>query len=195
MEETAERLSEIVDFRSMLFVEGDQALTQVKAVDAAYPILGEVVLDPPIPLSQALADNGAVVDRVLADRLGLSAGDVFRLGTTEFRLSAILLREPDSAVGGLGLGPRTILRTEDLEESGLLAAGTLFETEYRLLLPPEADLDAVEARVQEGLDGAGARWQVCGSVGRVSGPRGACRSDRRRCRDCGRRAQLPRWQD
>ena len=159
MEETAERLSEIVDFRSMLFVEGDQALTQVKAVDAAYPILGEVILDPPIPLSQALADNGAVVDRVLADRLGLSAGDVFRLGTTEFRLSAILLREPDSAVGGLGLGPRTILRTEDLEESGLLAAGTLFETEYRLLLPPEADLDAVEARVQEGLDGAGARWQ------------------------------------
>ena len=76
----ATRVAEIVDFRSLAVVPGpdgaERALTQVKGVDAAYPVYGEVVLDPPMPLAEALngtgAGPGAVMDRVLADRLELS---------------------------------------------------------------------------------------------------------------------------
>ena len=53
MQETATAVSETVDFRSMAVVgEGDTAergLTQIKAVDDAYPLLGTVGLDPQIP--------------------------------------------------------------------------------------------------------------------------------------------------
>ena len=142
----ADHISETVDFRSMAVVErGDtteRGLTQIRAVDDAYPLVGEVTLDPNMPLDAALADYGGVMERVLADRLGLAPGDAFRLGEQDFTLRAILDRYPDNAAGGFGLGPRTIVLTEDLAESGLLAEGTLFSTQYRLDLPAGADLQA-----------------------------------------------------
>lgn len=163
MERIALAVSEVVDFRSMA-VRGDEtALTQVKAVDDAYPLLGSVALDPPIPLAQALAAEGgipgAVLDRVLVDRLGLAIGDTFRLGTQDFRLSAVLLREPDSATQGFTLGPRTMVLTRDLAQSGLIGPGSLYETEYRLRLPPGTDLAQAEAAAEAALADHGMRWQ------------------------------------
>ncbi|MEL6518206.1 MAG: FtsX-like permease family protein, partial [Pseudomonadota bacterium] len=167
MEGVADEVSEIVDFRSMAVVERgettERGLTQVKGVDAAYPIYGETVLEPAMPLAQALDGAGdlpgAVMDRVLVDRLGLRAGDTFRMGTQDFHLSAILAREPDGAAGGFGLGPRTLVRTEALADSGLLQPGTLFETAYRLRLPSEADVAALATEAETALEGAGLRWQ------------------------------------
>ena len=143
MDATAEDVSEIVDFRSMVVVdrdgEAERGLTQVKGVDGVYPIYGEIALDPTMPLADALAGDGnlpgAVMDGVLMDRLGLAPGDQIRLGTQNFVLSAALTREPDGAGGNFGLGPRTLVRTEDLRESGLLQPGTLYETAYRLKQP------------------------------------------------------------
>ena len=82
MAERASRVAEVVDFRSMAVVgEGDaaeRALTQVKGVDALYPLTGAVVLEPAVPLADALAGSGglpgAVMDKVLVDRLGLTVG-------------------------------------------------------------------------------------------------------------------------
>ena len=124
--------------------------------------MGEVVLDPPIPLPDALAGSdslpGAVMERVLKDRLGLEAGDTFRLGTQEFILSATLVTEPDSAAGGFALGPRTIVRTDDLANSSLLGAGTLFSTKYRLDLPDAAPLEALENEAETLFETSGLRW-------------------------------------
>ena len=152
--------SEIVDFRSMAVFGVDRTLTQVKAVDADYPLLGETVLKPDMPLSQALDGQngmpGAVLDPVLIERLGMSIGTVFNLGATEFVLMASLEREPDAS-GGFNFGPRSIVRTVDLADSGLLQPGTLFETEYKMILPEDADLDALEADVESTFTGA--RWR------------------------------------
>ncbi|WP_170573962.1 ABC transporter permease [Ruegeria atlantica] len=166
MEQAATDVSEVVDFRSMAVVrqgeETQRALTQVKSVDAAYPLLGTPVLEPDQPLSTALGGKqglpGAVMDPVLIDRLGLSVGDRFALGTQEFILTAALVHEPDGAADGFGLGPRTLVRTEDLRASGLLAAGTLFATKYRLNLPPETDLSALSDVARQSFDGTGMRW-------------------------------------
>ncbi|MCZ8078530.1 MAG: ABC transporter permease [Rhodobacteraceae bacterium] len=161
MEGIADRVSEIVDFRSMAVVGEETALTQIKAVDDAYPLLGALELEAGT-LAEALAVQdgapGAVMDKVLVDRLGLTPGDKFRLGVKEFRLGAVLLREPDSANGGFSLGPRTIVRTVDLAGSGLLEPGSLFETEYRLVLPPGTDLAAMERRAEAEFANAGMGW-------------------------------------
>ncbi|WP_212524862.1 FtsX-like permease family protein [Actibacterium sp. MT2.3-13A] len=163
MAEKAARVSGIVDFRSMAVVEragrAERALTQVKGVDDAYPLYGAVALDPPMPLGRALEGDRAVMARVLADRLGLAVGDSFRLGAKEFTLSAFLERAPDDAGGGFGLGPPTLLRTEALEGAGLLAPGTLFETEYRLALAPGSDLAALEAEAEGLFRDTGMRWR------------------------------------
>ncbi|MFK7871262.1 MAG: ABC transporter permease [Roseobacter sp.] len=166
MAQTADALSEIVDFRSMAVVERaadtERALTQVKAVDNAYPLIGTVRLDPDMPLGTALAGQnnlpGAVMERVLTDRLGLALGDVFRLGTQKFILMASLIQEPDNASGGFGLGPRTIVTTASLKNSTLISPGTLFSTKYRLDLPDDADLAALETEVRAQFAQSGARW-------------------------------------
>ncbi len=167
MERVATRVSEVADFRSMLVVErgGDteRGLTQVKAVDGAWPLYGEVGLDPAIPLGEALAGDGrrpgAVIAPALADRLALEPGDTFRIGTQDFVLSALLTREPDDAGDGFGLGPRTLVLKEALGESSLLAPGTLFDSHYRLALPEGADLAALETEAAARFRDTGMRWR------------------------------------
>jgi putative ABC transport system permease protein len=167
LDSLAKAVSEVTDFRSMLVKgQGDTAergLTQVKSVDAAYPLIGRIELSPAMPLSQALAGSdglpGAVVHPLLIDRMGLQIGDTFRLGTQEFRLMAAIMREPDAGADGFGLGPRTIVATEALANAGLLTAGSLYSTEYRMLLPEGSDLDATRAQALAAFEGAGARWR------------------------------------
>ncbi len=166
MAETAQRVSEIVDFRSMAVADKDtgteRALTQVKAVDDAYPLVGQVRLEPEMSLPDAFAGigdlPGAVMDPALIDRMGLATGDRFALGTQDFILMAALTYEPDGAADGFGLGPRTLVLTKDLQASGLLAPGTLFSTKYRLNLPIGADLAGLSEQAQDAFDGTGMRW-------------------------------------
>lgn len=161
--EVADVVSETVDFRSMAVVgdgqTAERGLTQVRAVDDAYPLVGAVTLDPVMAIDDALANHGGVMERVLADRLGLVPGDQFRLGTTDFTLRAILVRYPDNASAGFGLGPRTIVKTADLADAGLIVEGTLFDTQYRLRLPEGTDLEALENRAEDAFGNAGMRWR------------------------------------
>lgn len=166
MDANAQAVSEIAEFRSMAVVERgetvERALTQIKAVDDAYPLVGEITLRPEMSLVDAFAAQdglpGAVMDRVLADRLGLQQGDDFRLGTQSFRLTALVASEPDDAGGGFGLGPRTLVRTVDLAQSSLLQPGTLFNSKYRLVLPDGAALSTLETAARAEFDGTGMRW-------------------------------------
>ncbi|WP_114966603.1 ABC transporter permease [Alkalilacustris brevis] len=168
MEGRAARVSEIVDFRSMVVIDGaegpERALSQVKGVDDGWPLVGAVVLEPDMPVGDALGEQasglpGAVMDRLLVDRLGLVPGDTFRLGTQEFELTAILVSEPDRATGGFGVGPPTVVRTEALAGSQLLEPGTLFDSRYRLQLAPGTDLEALRAEAEAAFSDTGMRWR------------------------------------
>jgi putative ABC transport system permease protein len=163
MEDIATRVSGIADFRSMAVTgEGARELTQVKAVDSAYPLIGEVGLAPDMPLDTALAGRdglpGAVMEPVLATRLDISPGETFRLGEQKFRLMAEITREPDPSRAGFGLGPRSIVSRDALAGSGLLSEGSLFSSKYRLDLPPGTDLAALEQEAMAALEGSGMRW-------------------------------------
>ncbi len=158
----SDRQSEIVDFRSMAVMgTGDdttRALTQVKGVDGHYPLYGKAVLSPNMPLAHALDEQGAVMQQVLIDRLGLRVGDKFRLGVKEFTLRAALIREPDNASVGFGLGPRIIVAKTALSDSGLLEPGSIFKTKYRMILPENTDLGQMQANAEQLFQDSGARW-------------------------------------
>ncbi|MEP2029551.1 MAG: FtsX-like permease family protein [Paracoccaceae bacterium] len=166
MTQNALTVSEVVDFRSMAVAtrgsETERGLTQVKSVDGIYPLIGEVVLTPEMPLDVAFEgqDNlpGAVMHRALIDRMGMDIGDTFALGTQNFVLMAELTAEPDAAAGGFTLGPRTIVATQSLENSGLIAPGTRFETKYRLQLPEGTDLAALEEEAEAQFQNSGLDW-------------------------------------
>ncbi len=159
----AQRLSETADFRSMATAHDTHALTQVRAVDADYPLFGAVTLDPPMPLDAALAGRdglpGTVMEPALATRLGVAAGDRVDIGGGSFVLMALLDSYPDNAAGGFGFGPRSIARMTDLQAAGLLSPGTLFSTQYRLDLPDGINLDTLGAEADRLWRDTGLRWQ------------------------------------
>ena len=159
MQATGARVSETVDFRSMIVKGDERGLTQVRGVDDLYPLIGSVTLEPAMPIAEALADNGIVMDPILIARMGLTLGDQVGLGTATLTLRAALEVEPDAAGSGFGLGPRSLVSMTSLDGSGLLAPGTLFDSQYRLDLPENADLGALEARALEAFRDTGLRWR------------------------------------
>ncbi|MEM9434987.1 MAG: FtsX-like permease family protein [Pseudomonadota bacterium] len=167
MARNALEVSEIADFRSMLVARtqgnDERALTQVKAVDGLYPLYGTIELEPAQPLERALAPQdgvpGLVADPVLVARIGAEIGDKVSLGGQDFILTAALRRAPDEAAAGFALGPRSLVALSALEGSGLLAPGTLFDSEYRLRLSGDTDLDALLSEFEQNLPNSGIRWR------------------------------------
>jgi putative ABC transport system permease protein len=146
--------------------DGRAALVEVKAVDAAYPLYGAVVLEPRQPLAEALAQRdgafGAAADPALLARLDLKPGGRIAIGAATIEIRAILRSEPDKLAGGIGFGPRLLISESALRASGLLQPGSVVRWHYRLRLPDndatDAAVRAVTAATQAQLPEAG--WEV-----------------------------------
>jgi putative ABC transport system permease protein len=141
-------------------------LIEVKAVDGSYPLVGAVVTDPAMPLSDLFAQNGgafgAAVDPTLLERLDLKPGDRITIGNITVELRAALKSEPDKIGGNLGLGPRVLMSEAALRATGLLLPGSLVRWQYRLRLPgndaSDGAVTALEKQVQQDLPDAG--WEI-----------------------------------
>ena len=127
--------------------ETDQALVELKAVDAAWPLYGAIVTEPITPLPDVLAGQGTVyggaAPQTLFERLSLKIGDRLKLGSIEVELRAVLITEPDAAADGFGFAPRLLFSAAALEASALIQPGSLVEHGYKIALPIGTDAKAV----------------------------------------------------
>ena len=125
---------------------GDATLVEMKAVDGAYPLFGQPVLDPPVTLVDALAQRegafGAVADPTLVARLELKPGARLTIGNATIEVRATLTSEPDKLAGGIGFGPRLLVSQDALRATGLLQPGSLVRWHYRVRLPANDATDA-----------------------------------------------------
>lgn len=127
-----------VSMRSMARLEdaSDQTLVEIKAVDQHYPLYGELVTAPAMPLGEILDFRdgmyGAAVQDILLSRLGLRIGDVVNVGNTRFQLRAVLDSEPDAASEGFGFAPRLLVSLEGLNSAGLIQPGSLYSVAYKI---------------------------------------------------------------
>ncbi len=128
--------------------DGRRVVVALKAVDEAYPLYGEVALEPPLALEEALADQGVVVERGLLSRLGLALGDPLRIGAADFVIRAVILREPDRIGGYVSLGPRAMIRLDQLAAHETILPGSLARYSYSLALPDPGAAEAVLARLR-----------------------------------------------
>ncbi len=115
---------ESISMRGMAYAlkngkEDERQLVELKAVDGLYPLYGKVGLSPNIKLADALKCIrdvcGAVAEQTLLDRLHISRGGLMRIGTQNFRLTAVLASEPDRISGGFSLGPHVMVSDEGAE--------------------------------------------------------------------------------
>ena len=155
------RRSDAVRTNAMAFgAEGRRVVVSLKAVDDAYPLYGEVELEPALDIEAALAGGGAVVEPGLLARLGVALGDRIQIGEATFTVRATVVREPDRLGGFVSIGPRVMIRLADLERTEVILPGSLASYDYRFALPPGMDAAAVLADLQRRHPDA--RWRARG---------------------------------
>lgn len=158
------RLSEVVSMRAMaVSPAGERTLVELKAVDGAYPLYGDLVLDPP----GGLAPGTVVVERVVAERLGLALGDTIRLGEQAFRLGGLIRIEPDKVSRPVILGPRAMIALADVPATRLIQPGSLVTYEYRIALAPGVDRGAFRAALRDAFPDGG--WRIRGAEAATPG--------------------------
>jgi putative ABC transport system permease protein len=159
------RVSEVVDIAARATAADKSALIGLRAIDAGYPLVGSVVVEPAPglagPLAALLAPKdgvyGAVAEPLLFDRLGLRPGDVVRIGNASFRLAGTLEQLPDQALRGFQIGATVLVSTRSLPATGLLGPGVIARYRYKILLSGTSYADAA-AEIRQRFAGAG--WQV-----------------------------------
>ncbi|HQT76424.1 MAG: glycosyl transferase family 1 [Rhodospirillales bacterium 20-64-7] len=129
--------SDVTMMRSMLVApSGERQLIELKAVDAAWPLVGQPTIRPVEPLARAIERHdgryGLLTEQVVLDRLKLHVGDTARLGNATFSVAGVLTHEPDRVATASILGPRVLIAAEALPATGLISPGSMVRYAIRL---------------------------------------------------------------
>ncbi|TNF91652.1 MAG: FtsX-like permease family protein, partial [Gammaproteobacteria bacterium] len=135
------QVSSSVSLRTAIFIDDDPQLVELKAVDSAYPLRGQLERASEVTgdrtVTREIPERGRVwVDTKLARLVGQSID----LGETSFDTSWLLTFEPDRGGAIFNLAPRVLMNIEDLEATGLVVPGS--RVRYRLMFAgAQADLN------------------------------------------------------
>ena len=130
-------VSRVVELRTMLRTGSGRAqLIELLSADDAYPLYGEVLLEPGGALVDTLALRdgtwGAAIDASLATRLDLKPGDRVAIGDLELVVRAVTVRQPDRSLRA-DWGAAPVLVAEGaLMATGLVQPLSRVEYRYRI---------------------------------------------------------------
>lgn len=152
-------VSEVIRMRAMAIQPetGASLLSELKGVDAAYPLYGKLTLKPGALASRPKGSDVAIAEG-LADRLGLKPGSQFRMGEASFRVIGIVDEEPDRSGAGFTFGPAVIADMDGLAATQLVQPGSLFSASYRIRLKPGITPESATTAINTQFKGAG--WEV-----------------------------------
>lgn len=130
-------VSLLTELDTMLGTEdGDFLRVELQTADAAYPLYGELRLQPGRTLADITAFAGerwgVAIDPVLAETLGIGVGDTVFIGALEMTVRGLILEQPDRALSAEWRGAPVLLAADAVEAAGLLQPGSRIEYEYRV---------------------------------------------------------------
>ncbi|MFB2593788.1 ABC transporter permease [Paracoccus sp. p4-l81] len=147
------QVSGVIRMRSMVSHDGTRALAELRAVDGAWPLLGQPRFTPDLSAQQVLAGRdgrpGAAMAADLAARLGIAPGDHFDLAGQDLVLMALIDRLPDGLGGSVAFAP-VVLAPFAVGEA-LAQPGAFYETAFRLNPDDNRPLAAVRADLERAL--------------------------------------------
>lgn len=141
----AGRLSLVREFDTMVSSASGEGFIRAGILipDAAYPLYGELQLEPNQPLASLTAHRdgmwGAVIDPMLAERLGQSIGDEIEIGAATFRITGLIRAQPDRSLNANWSGLPIMISEQALEATQLIRPGSRVDYEYRLQTERELD--------------------------------------------------------
>lgn len=169
--------SQIVIFSSVVATDNGIQLASVKAVDAAYPLRGELKSGPAPYEAETVggepqAGEAWAEARILV-ALNLKVGDSIDVGSKTLKLTRVLTYEPDRAGNFYSLTPRVMINMADLEATKVVQPGS--RVSYReLWRGTPQDLTAYRKAIEPGLapnqkidDARDGNQQIGGALGKA----------------------------
>lgn len=131
------RLSLVREINTMVSgADGGFLSAEILIPDAAYPLYGALQLTPDQPLQVLTAREGelwgAVLDPLLAERLGQSIGDEIEIGAATFRINGLIEAQPDRSLNANWRGLPLMISEQALEATQLIRPGSRVDYEYRV---------------------------------------------------------------
>ncbi len=104
---------------------GASKLVALKVVEPGYPLRGKlrIAAEPggaEVKTSAIPTPGEAWVDASLLDALNLKMGDTLLLGDAQFKLSQVIVIEPDRGAGFMNFAPRVMINRADVAATGLI---------------------------------------------------------------------------
>ncbi len=115
-------------FATMTFAGDTPQLASVKAVDAVYPMYGELETNPP----GLKPEPGSVLlaPRLMA-LLNLKVGETIDVGDATLKIAGEVVQEPDSGFNPFQMAPRLLMNLADVEKTGAVQPGSRISWRYK----------------------------------------------------------------
>ena len=146
--------TQLYSFLSVVRVEGGEntLLSNIKAVEPAYPFYGEVELASGQKFDEVLQSGQVVVAQNLLDRLNIAVGDQLRIGLATLTIADVVTFEPDRPVNAFTLGPRIFVRVDDLPVMDLIKPGSRVQYTTLLKVFDEGQIDPLAEQLKDGTE-------------------------------------------
>lgn len=147
--------TQTLEFSSMVVAGERNALAEIKAVEAGFPLRGKLTIQhsptaQAHSITQGIPATGEVwIEPALAKKLDLHIGDTLSLGERTFKISAWLLQEPSRGGDLFNIAPRVLMNQQDVAATGLIQFGS--RVKYQLLVASDASLRDYSAWLQTQL--------------------------------------------
>lgn len=153
------RLSFGTRMQAMASAGANSAPVELKAVDAAWPMVGTLTLADgrtaraPPPGSTFLAPGAA-------ERLGVTTGDSILIGGQKLVVAGIIGEEPDRLAEGFSFAAAAIVPADLPARAGLTAPGAMYRSKLRVAMPGTRDPEAVVETLNSRFPDAGFRLRT-----------------------------------
>ena len=104
---------------------GASKLVALKVVEPGYPLRGSLRISsepggPELPTRAIPKPGEAWIDASVLEALNLKMGDALLLGDASFRISNVIVVEPDRGAGFINFAPRVMINRADVAATGLI---------------------------------------------------------------------------
>lgn len=150
-----------VSFVSMAASGANSRLAQIIAVDAGFPLYGQLELQRrgiigPSEVAQALREPILWVYPDLLTSLDLQLGDSLQIGQQAFRIDDVVLQDPGTSFSTFGVASRIYMSYEQAGATGLMELGksrVFYRQYYKLAAGTDEELAANQ--LQDAIDQLG----------------------------------------
>jgi len=126
-------------------------VVELKGVEPPFPLVGSFELDGGTAFDHSLlANNGAVVAKILLEDLKVKVGDKIRVGEGEFQIRGVFDQEP-GGTSGFRIGARVFVEKRAFDDAGITRNAS--RVRRRILYRTTDDPTALVGQLRESLKG------------------------------------------